>query len=67
MGSIVYVEKGLYQVSTQSPLLVIDGQQCLVGLREHQFVAAISVFQWIEHVVVPQLLCGEAIQRLIFA
>jgi uncharacterized protein with ParB-like and HNH nuclease domain/predicted transport protein len=29
MGSIVYVEKGLYQVSTQSPLLVIDGQQRL--------------------------------------
>ncbi len=29
VGSIVYVEKGLYQVSTQSPLLVIDGQQRL--------------------------------------
>jgi uncharacterized protein with ParB-like and HNH nuclease domain len=29
MGSIVYVEKGLYQVTTQSPLLVIDGQQRL--------------------------------------
>ena len=29
MGSIVYVEKGLYQVSSQSPLLVIDGQQRL--------------------------------------
>jgi uncharacterized protein with ParB-like and HNH nuclease domain len=28
-GSIVYVEKGLYQISTQSPLLVIDGQQRL--------------------------------------
>ena len=27
VGSIVYVEKGLYQVSSQSPLLVIDGQQ----------------------------------------
>jgi uncharacterized protein with ParB-like and HNH nuclease domain len=27
--SIVYVEKGLYQVSSQSPLLVIDGQQRL--------------------------------------
>jgi len=26
-GSIVYIEKGLYQVSSQSPLLVIDGQQ----------------------------------------
>ena len=26
---MVYVEKGLYQVSSQSPLLVIDGQQRL--------------------------------------
>ncbi len=29
VGSIVYVEKGLYNVSSQSPLLVIDGQQRL--------------------------------------
>jgi len=29
LGSIVYVENGLYQVSSQSPLLVIDGQQRL--------------------------------------
>lgn len=29
VGSIVYIEKGLYQVSAQSPLLVIDGQQRL--------------------------------------
>jgi len=29
VGSIVYIERGLYQVSTQSPLLVIDGQQRL--------------------------------------
>lgn len=29
VGSIVYVEKGLYHVSNQSPLLVIDGQQRL--------------------------------------
>ena len=28
-GSIVYIEKGIYQVSTHSPLLVIDGQQRL--------------------------------------
>src|ERR1700757_4414904 len=26
VGSIVYIERGLYQVSSQSPLLVIDGQ-----------------------------------------
>lgn len=29
IGSIVYIEKGLYQVASQSPLLVIDGQQRL--------------------------------------
>ncbi|MFO8012449.1 MAG: DUF262 domain-containing protein [Phycisphaerae bacterium] len=29
VGSVVYVEKGLYQVSGQTPLLVIDGQQRL--------------------------------------
>lgn len=29
VGAIVYIEKGLYQVSSQSPLLVIDGQQRL--------------------------------------
>lgn len=29
IGSIVYIEKGLYQVSSQEPLLVIDGQQRL--------------------------------------
>jgi uncharacterized protein with ParB-like and HNH nuclease domain len=29
IGSIVYIERGLYQVTTHSPLLVIDGQQRL--------------------------------------
>ena len=32
VGSIVYVEYGLYQVSRQSPLLVIDGQQRLTTI-----------------------------------
>jgi uncharacterized protein with ParB-like and HNH nuclease domain/predicted transport protein len=32
IGSIVYVEKGLYQVTSQSPLLVIDGQQRLTSI-----------------------------------
>ena len=32
VGSIVYIEKGLYQVSSQSSLLVIDGQQRLTTL-----------------------------------
>ncbi len=32
LGSVVYVEKGLYSVSSQSPLLVIDGQQRLTTI-----------------------------------
>jgi uncharacterized protein with ParB-like and HNH nuclease domain/predicted transport protein len=32
VGSIVYVEKGLYHVSSQAPLLVIDGQQRLTTI-----------------------------------
>ncbi len=32
VGSVVYIEKGLYQVSSQSPLLVIDGQQRLTTI-----------------------------------
>lgn len=33
IGSIVYIEKGLYQVSSQTPLLVIDGQQRLTTIN----------------------------------
>jgi uncharacterized protein with ParB-like and HNH nuclease domain/predicted transport protein len=29
VGSVVYIEQGLYSISSQSPLLVIDGQQRL--------------------------------------
>lgn len=32
VGSIVYIEKGLYQISSQSPMLVIDGQQRLTTI-----------------------------------
>lgn len=32
VGSIVYIEKGLYHVSSQSPLLVINGQQRLTSV-----------------------------------
>lgn len=32
VGSIVYIEDGLYQVMNQSPLLVIDGQQRLTTI-----------------------------------
>jgi uncharacterized protein with ParB-like and HNH nuclease domain/predicted transport protein len=32
MGSVVYIQEGLYQVSTNAPLLVIDGQQRLTTI-----------------------------------
>lgn len=32
VGSIVYIEKGIYHVSAQTPLLVIDGQQRLTTI-----------------------------------
>jgi uncharacterized protein with ParB-like and HNH nuclease domain len=32
IGSVVYIEQGLYQVSSQEPLLVIDGQQRLTSV-----------------------------------
>jgi len=32
VGSIVYIEKGLYHITSQSPLLVIDGQQRLTTM-----------------------------------
>lgn len=32
IGSIVYIEKGLFQVTSQSPLVVIDGQQRLATM-----------------------------------
>lgn len=32
IGSIVYIEKGIYHVTSQSPILVIDGQQRLTTI-----------------------------------
>ena len=32
IGSIVYIEKGIYQITSQTPLLVIDGQQRLTTI-----------------------------------
>lgn len=40
MGSVVYIEKGLYSVSSQTPLLVIDGQQRLTTIT--LLIAALS-------------------------
>jgi len=50
VGSIVYVEKGLYSVSSQSPLLVIDGQQRLttVSLMTEALARALGESEPIE-------------------
>jgi uncharacterized protein with ParB-like and HNH nuclease domain len=34
IGSIVYIEKGIYQVTSQSPILVIDGNFQPASLAE---------------------------------
>ena len=41
IGSIVYIEKGLFQVTSQSPLVVIDGQQRLTTMA--LLLAALSL------------------------
>jgi len=48
VGSIVYVEKGLYSVSSQSPLLVIDGQQRLATPNQRRHVAGTPAQRGIE-------------------
>lgn len=50
IGSIVYIEKGLYQVTTQSPMLVIDGQQRLTTVSLILEVLARNVKDGIEPV-----------------
>ena len=40
MGSVVYIQDGLYQVTTNSPLLVIDGQQRLTTITLLLFALA---------------------------
>ena len=53
VGSIVYVEKGLYQVSALPRLLVIDGQQRLTTLS--LLMAALCNFIKAEKIQTPQL------------
>jgi len=42
VGSIVYIEKDIYQVTSQSPLLVIDGQQRLTTVT--LLLSALALF-----------------------
>lgn len=57
IGSIVYVEQGLFQVSHQSPLLVIDGQQRLttVSLLLEALARALGDQEPIEGFSAPKL------------
>ena len=59
IGSVVYVEKGLYSISAQSPLLVIDGQQRLttVSLLIAALASAIGEGEPIEGFS-PRKLCN---------
>jgi uncharacterized protein with ParB-like and HNH nuclease domain/predicted transport protein len=57
IGSIVYVEQGLSQVSHQSPLLVIDGQQRLttVSLLLEALASAVGDKEPVEGFSAPKL------------
>lgn len=78
VGSIVYIEKGLYSVSYQPPLLVIDGQQRLTtvsliiealsrALREEEPVEGFSAKKLRSYYLLNPLEEGERGYKLILS
>ena len=78
VGSIVYVEKGLYQVISQPPLLVIDGQQRLTtvtliiealarALGEHEPVDGFSAKKLRNYYLLNPLEEGERGYKLLLS
>ena len=57
IGSIVYIEEGLYQISSQSSLLVIDGQQRLTTV-------ALIIEMLARHIGDEELLDGFSKEKL---
>lgn len=51
VGSIVYVEKGLSNLTTQEPLLVIDGQQRLTTLTLLLAMSRSHCLQWMNYLM----------------
>ena len=60
MGSVVYIQDGLYQVTTNSPLLVIDGQQRLTTTT--LLIAALA--KHFEAQALPELLESFSAKKL---
>lgn len=78
VGSIVYVEKGLYSISSQPPLLVIDGQQRLTTVSlllaalaetvsENEPVEGCSAKKIFNYYLINNLEEGELHYKLILA
>jgi uncharacterized protein with ParB-like and HNH nuclease domain/predicted transport protein len=78
VGSIVYVEKGLYHVTSQSPLLVIDGQQRLTTvtlllealarvLGEHEPIEGFSAKKLRSYYLLNPLEDGERYYKLVLS
>ena len=45
VGSVVYIEQGVYQVTSQTPLLVIDGDHAFNHRAEHGFELLVVVLE----------------------
>ena len=78
IGSVVYIENGLYSVTSQSPLLIIDGQQRVTtvslliaalaeAVGEQEFIEGFSQAQLRGFYLTNPLLSGEKRYKLILS
>lgn len=78
IGSVVYIENGLYSVTSQSPLLIIDGQQRVTtvslliaalaeAVGEQEFIEGFNQAQLRGFYLTNPLLSGEKRYKLILS
>ena len=78
IGSVVYIEHGLYSVTSQSPLLIIDGQQRVTTaslliaalaevVGEEEFIEGFNQAQLRGFYLTNPLLSGEKRYKLILS
>ncbi|PWC18963.1 DUF262 and DUF1524 domain-containing protein [Brenneria corticis] len=78
IGSVVYIENGLYSVTSQSPLLIIDGQQRVTtvslliaalseAVGDQEFIEGFSQVQLRGFYLTNPLLSGEKQYKLILS
>lgn len=78
IGSVVYIEDGLYSVTSQSPLLIIDGQQRVTtvslliaalaeAVGENEFIEGFNQAQLRGFYLTNPLLSGEKRYKLILS